>query len=633
MSEESKVRLWIWGGFASVLLLLAVVSIVSYLSFEGSVVRFSESARVVGNTVRVLSADRDVAAFRRYVANYLDSGDTALLGRAHELVAEANKELADALESTKSAERRQLLQRLQELLESFSVRFDQAIKLRDKKQELVKETDSIGQRNRIALTEYAKAFHSEGIISDTAETVETLMRSRLGLARIADTFDADRAKATQDFAATYLQEIRKLAASQPPDRRARLVEIVALADSYGATLANAVETMAELKKLTDEVMEAIGKELSSTAKTLRGLQTKRQAELNEDVGDYILQAKATIGLLTAIAIVLGILCALLISRTVSRPIAEMATAARVAGEIGELIKLAAHDGDFRNRTPTQGRTGFVGTISVAVNHLFDSVCVAFASIGRNATNVAVAASDASGAVVEVNAGAAEQARSLEQIREAIRMSAEGVTKVSDNAKTASASADAATRLVNRGQITIAELAELMETIARNGREVARVTQSLGQIATKTDILATTTAVEAARLGEHGRSFAVIGQQVGTLAEHATAFANQISELVEVSNRDLQAGLIAAEKARAVVDDIQRQVADTDTMIRTIAEAMLAQQSAILEIDATADGLAQIGEHNVQAGEQISRRLVELRALSEATRDAIARFKIEGLSQV
>ncbi len=214
------------------------------------------------------------------------------------------------------------------------------------------------------------------------------------------------------------------------------------------------------------------------------------------------------------------------------------------------------------------------------------------------------------------------------MREAIRMSAEAITKVSGNAKAASNAAEQATALVNRGQITIAELAELMETIARNGREIAQVTVALGQIATKTDVLATTAAVEAARLGDQGRGFAVIGQQIGALAEHAGGFATKISQLVETANRDLQAGLVAAGSARQVVDDIHRQVVDTDSMIRQIAEAMMSQQSAIVEIDATANSLAEIGEHNVQAGEQISMRLVQLRQLSDATKDAIGKFKIE-----
>ena len=64
MSEESKVRLWIWGGFGSVLLLLAVVGAVSYFSFEGTVDKFAESGRVGQSTVQVLLADRNVAALR-----------------------------------------------------------------------------------------------------------------------------------------------------------------------------------------------------------------------------------------------------------------------------------------------------------------------------------------------------------------------------------------------------------------------------------------------------------------------------------------------------------------------------------------------------------------------------------------
>ena len=78
----------------------------------------------------------------------------------------------------------------------------------------------------------------------------------------------------------------------------------------------------------------------------------------------------------------------------------------------------------------------------------------------------------------------------------------------------------------------------------------------------------------------------------------------------------------------MVDEIQRQVIETDGMIKLIAEAMMSQQSAIVEIDATANSLAEIGEHNVQAGEQISQRLVQLRELSNATKDAIGKFKIE-----
>jgi methyl-accepting chemotaxis protein len=250
------------------------------------------------------------------------------------------------------------------------------------------------------------------------------------------------------------------------------------------------------------------------------------------------------------------------------------------------------------------------------------------SINRDSTTVALAASDCSGAVIEVNAGSAEQARSLEQVREAIRQSAASITKVSGDARNAAAAAEEATGLVNRGQIVIEGLAELMETIARNSREVAEATQSLGQIAAKTDILATAAAVEAARVGEHGRGFAVIGQQVGQLAERSAVLSAQIARLVDSAGRDTQSGLAAAGSAKQVVDDINKQVQSTDALIRSIAEAMLAQQSAVVELDATADSLAIIGEHNVQAGEQISMRLTQLRDMAAATQAAVARFKTD-----
>ncbi len=631
MSEDSKVRWWIWGGFLSVLVLLAGVGSLSYLSFDETVKEFTESSRIAEGTLKVVLADRNTASFRRYVQTYLETGDDSLLGRLDELDREALHELEDGLAVITSAERRQGLERLRALLTSFRARFDQAAALRTKKIAMLNDTDAIGLHCRTRLDEFGKAAHAEAAIS---VPMETLMRSRLDVIRFEAHSTERWHQSGHELALTFLQQVKELqqlkdaGAGQPADRQARLAEIVTLAENFAASFEAAAAVAFQLETLTNEAMEVIGKEISSTSNAVRKLQTDRAEEISQRVGDHLAHAKLVIGVLTLFAIGLGIVCAIVVSRKVSRPIAEMATAARVAEEIGELIQLAAQDGDFRNRAPVEGRTGFVATISHAVNQLFDSVCAAFVTIGNDAGKVAMAAGDASGAVVEVNAGAAEQARSLEQVREAIRQSAEVITRVSGTAGTASAVADQATGLANRGQITVAELADLVEALTAGGRNVAQMAQALGHIVTKTDLLAATAAVEAARLGEHGHGFAAIGHQISALTGQAGDYAARIVALLDAANRDLQAGLVVAGTARRVIDDIHLRVVETDGLIRTIAEAMLAQQSAILEIDATADSLARIGEHNVQAGEQISQRLVDLRQLSEATTATIAQFKID-----
>lgn len=625
MSEQSKVRLWIWVGFILVLMLLAGVGMVSYFSFERTIDQFAQSSRIGASTMKAILADRNIASFRRYAAAYLTSGDERLLKRLDELNGEVLQDLDEALAGTSLTEARQSLERLRDLTKSFRARFDQAVALRAKKLALLGEVDGIGHQGRLALDAFTQAFRAEAV---TALPQETLMRGRLDVLRFATHPTEDLRNRALELVTTTAKQVRGLATGQPPNRQEQITAIAAITDQMAPRFQDAAAVALELEKLSTEVMDAIGKEISATTNALRKLQTDRLAEINLGVNEDAAQAKMVVGALTGLAIAVGLLCAFMISRMVSRPITEMATAARVAEEIGELITVAAHDGDFRNRATVEGRTGFVATISTAVNQLFDSVCTAFQTIGHDAGQVALAASDASGAVVEVNAGAAEQARSLEQVRDAIRQSAEAITRVSGNAKTASAAALHATELARHGQTVVTAVAEVMETIARSGREVSQVTHALGQIATKTDILATTTAVEAARLGDDGRSFAVIAQQIGALAVHATTFSARIAELVEAANRDTQAGVATVGKARQVIDEIQRQVADTTAMIGEIAEAMLAQQSMIVEIDATANSLAQIGEHNLLASEQISRRLVQLRSLSATTQEAVARFKTE-----
>ncbi len=625
MSEETKVRLWIWGGFMSVLLVLATVGITSYTSFVSTLDRYDDSEKTNKATVDVLLAFRDLTSLRRYAAVHLDTGDEHALKRVGELKQEFAKEIGEALTLTQSADRRQGLERLRDLGASFGVRFDQSVELRVQKLALLAETDAIGHKGRSVLDEFSRAYHADAAI---ALPMETLMRARLDLARFAAHSTDALSKSTQDLANAYAQQIKEMVAAQPDDRKAKLAELVTLSETFGTDFTKASAIAIEMRKLTDEVMEAIGKEISSLGLSILKSQDAYQAGISSELKAYISSDKIKIGILTMIAVVISIFCAILVSRMVSRPISEMATAARAAEEIGELIKMAAQDGDFRNRTATEGRTGFVATISTAVNRLFDSVCAAFESIGHDAGKVALAASDASGAVVEVNAGAAEQARSLEQVREAIRMSAEAITKVSGSATAASAVSDQASGLANRGQITIEEMATLMEASFRTNRDLLKISQTLGHTVTKVDYLATTVAGEAFKLGDHGREFAGICQQVCALTKDTHDFTAQICELVEATNRDLQAGSLAAGNARQLINDIRQRVSETDGMIRSIAETMLAQQSAITEIDATTNSLAEIGEHNVEAGEQISRRLVELRDISSQTKASIAAFKIE-----
>ena len=625
MSDELKVRFWIWGGFLSVLILLAVVGTVSYLSFEKTFSKFDESGRVGQSTVLVLQADRDVASMRITSRRYLATGTERFLKAYHDRKDSAIKGFQDARELIKMADQHQAIQRVIELLISFDSRFEEAVVQFQKKSALLKEINTIGLAAELALKDFADTSKGD---TSVIEPFQTIMELRLESAQIYAEFNGDSAKLARESAAMLVSSLKKMADSHVGGGKLKLEKILNIAQDLQIAVEKYLAVSANLSNLTDEVMDAVGKEIYYTSVAIKKLQVERQKDLQGGAQEYVASAKITIGVLTAIALGIAIFSAILISAMVSRPIAAMAVSARVAEEIGELIKLAADEGDFRNRAATEGRTGFVATVSVAVNRLFDSICGSFSAISRDAKTVALVASDASSAVVEVNAGAAEQARSLEQVREAIRVSAEAITRVSGNASEALTVAEQAHELTTRGQITITEMADRVESSFRSNQQMVQISRLLGQSVTKVDIMAANAVVEAFRLGEVGRDFAAICQQVSALTKDAHQYAENICGLVEDTNRDLHAGSMAAGSARQLINDISRLVAKTDVMIRSIAETMLAQQSAIIEIDATTDSLTQIGEHNVEAGEQISRRLVELRDISKETQAALAKFKLE-----
>jgi methyl-accepting chemotaxis protein len=171
------------------------------------------------------------------------------------------------------------------------------------------------------------------------------------------------------------------------------------------------------------------------------------------------------------------------------------------------------------------------------------------------------------------------------------------------------------------------LSETIEGIAANSRKIAQLNASIGEIAQRTNILATSTAIEAARNAAEGGVFGVIAQQVNALSDSCGSVARQIAEVVEESRVGIEIGLTTAGEVAGAIAGIQIRVAETDARLRQICEAMVSQQASSTEISASVDHLFQIAEQNVQATMEISRTQEQLRALGDETSASVAAFRV------
>ncbi|NMY83535.1 HAMP domain-containing protein [Pseudomonas sp. WS 5411] len=355
------------------------------------------------------------------------------------------------------------------------------------------------------------------------------------------------------------------------------------------------------------------------------------------------QAKFLLMLATALALFCGIVAALAITRQIVIP-------------LGQTLKVAERiaAGDLTHDLVSQ-RQDELGQLQRAMQSMTMGLRDLIGGISDGVTQIASAAEQLSAVTEQTSAGVNNQKVETDQVATAMNEMAATVQEVARNAEEASEAAVAADQQAREGDRVVGEAIAQIERLAgevgnsteamghlkRESDKIGSVLDVIKSVAQQTNLLALNAAIEAARAGEAGRGFAVVADEVRSLAQRTQKSTEEIEELIVGLQSGTQQVATIMDSSRSLTDssveltrragnaleNITRTVSAIQAMNQQIATAAEQQSAVAEEINRSVLNVRDVSEQTAAASEETAASSTELARLGSHLQALVGRFRV------
>ncbi|MEH6502322.1 MAG: methyl-accepting chemotaxis protein [Cycloclasticus sp.] len=372
---------------------------------------------------------------------------------------------------------------------------------------------------------------------------------------------------------------------------------------------------------------------------------KKAAELSETMLGEKSSAITRSLILSVLATALGLLVAMLMVRHIKAAIMHV---------VSSLNEIANGGGDLTQRLNEKGRDE-IAQLGAAFNQFVSMIHSLVTQVSQSGGQLTSSANEMAVLSNESQIGMNKQENKINHVATAMAAMTATVQKVSQLASSASEAAQSAeTEAVNGNKVVdgvvseindlsrkVSESVTIVEGLEQDAISIGGVLDVIRSIADQTNLLALNAAIEAARAGEHGRGFAVVADEVRTLAsrtqDSTQEIQNMIERLQEGSKSSTKSMRQSEEKTNGVVDkvnsagsalnSIEQAVSRIVDMNIQIATAAKEQSSVSEDISQNVVSIHVLANEASEGAKVTANKGQELQQMADSIHSMIGNFKI------
>ncbi|WP_321337170.1 methyl-accepting chemotaxis protein [uncultured Cohaesibacter sp.] len=516
------------------------------------------------------------------------------------------KLMGNAKEEINNPTRVALLDKIGSSLGDYKSAFDKVAALADRRNDLVYEKLGVVgikiRENLSNIREGAFAANDYESSSFAGTAQEHLLLARLYVMKYLDANDAESMERALSELSALEDALTQLDRSLVnPQRRALLSQIQKDIPNYHQAVKDLNKVIVARNAIRDGELSSDAKAIMESSEAIADSAGEDQTDLQKSVNASLSSAEYLMIIVSAFALVAGLVAAFFIARGITKPVLSLTSAmgklanqdystivpgSERGDELGQMARaveifklngirakeLEAEQHEQEKRAEEEKRKMMMDMaeeFDTQIGSVVNSVSAAASQLNASAKLMSDVAVETERQATEASAASQQTSSNVQTVATATEEMTSTISEISVQVGHASrASSDA----VDKVSATNVQ----MSTLAETSSKIGEVVEMISKIAEQTNLLALNATIESARAGEAGKGFAVVASEVkalaGQTAKATEEIALQISEIQSATNQ-----------ASTSMQDVSQAIQQVNEISAAIASAMEEQTAATSEI--------------------------------------------------